>query len=637
LETWTSKRSYTYFNKGGPQDVWEKCNEVVERHDENVCNDLKDEITFLMVVVGTSHFHCSHLFIPSQAGLFLAIVTAFTIESYKLLKEDKQDTMSDLLVELVRLLNDTSVQGHAQLPKHFVPDHRDVVVNQLWFLSSILSLVAVLIGTFCLQWISAFLRGRDLRDKSLSPTEVLGMRRLRYEGFIGWGVHHAPEVLLLIVQLSIALFTAGLVYFLWNINRAAAIPALVVAGITGILLYVVNVMPFLQSLIGVVFPRFMTLQCPYKSPTSWLVRIIFHSSAWTLSSLGKRWRGCNGVVGRFAAWLTYRPVSLRDYVWKAHDASFAALQHVWCICSELDSIGLGLSSALNILVLEPDAVDIIRHSMESLQMTFKKAENLRSVFGQTLPPNLKAIFNGNHTLFYGQSGRTLAEEGQVSHSKLLQDIARALILQNLVRYSVKLRRILLKHRMELYIRIKNSTLDLFGSGGCNFLPPLLIPMEHVNDIQSFDLGVTISALFRGNTKHENCIELKFQFLNYMNHSRHSPCIHHPYDYMVAADIIAFEGTLCLEPAQCLFCLRHQDPADHATNWTSESNLTEAQHMVPPNREEPGLLSSNHLGMNENRAEDPQFSAYKGLCFEVKEWLLSLPDYSGFICSLKPGF
>jgi hypothetical protein len=71
------------------------------------------------------------------------------------------------------------------------------------------------------------------------------MRRLRYEGFMSWGVHHAPEVLLLqvIVQLSIALFTAGLVYFLWNINRAAAIPALVVASITGILLYVVNVMP----------------------------------------------------------------------------------------------------------------------------------------------------------------------------------------------------------------------------------------------------------------------------------------------------------------------------------------------------------------------------------------------------------
>jgi hypothetical protein len=101
-----------------------------------------------MVVVGKSRIPWSNPFIPSQAGLFLAIVTAFTIESYKLLQEDKQDTMSDLLVEVVRLLNDASVQGHAQLPKRFVPDHRNVVVNQLWFLSSILSLVAILIGTF---------------------------------------------------------------------------------------------------------------------------------------------------------------------------------------------------------------------------------------------------------------------------------------------------------------------------------------------------------------------------------------------------------------------------------------------------------------------------------------------------------
>jgi hypothetical protein len=55
LERWTSEHPYRYFNQETPQgtleDAWEKCNEVLEGHDENICKDLKDEITFLMVVV----------------------------------------------------------------------------------------------------------------------------------------------------------------------------------------------------------------------------------------------------------------------------------------------------------------------------------------------------------------------------------------------------------------------------------------------------------------------------------------------------------------------------------------------------------------------------------------------------------
>lgn len=83
--------------------------------------------------------------------MFLAVVTAFTVESYKWLKEDKEDTMASLLGEVVRLLNNTSAQGTALPPKPFTPDKHDIVVNQIWFISMIFGLIAVVMGTFCLQ------------------------------------------------------------------------------------------------------------------------------------------------------------------------------------------------------------------------------------------------------------------------------------------------------------------------------------------------------------------------------------------------------------------------------------------------------------------------------------------------------
>jgi hypothetical protein len=425
----------------------------------------------------------------------LAIVTAFTIESYKLLQENKEDTVSNLLVEVVRLLNDTSTQGQAQLPKRFTPDHRNIVVNQLWFLSIILSLVAVLIGTFCLQWISAFLRGTDLRDKSTSPTEVIGMRHLRFQGFVGWGVHHAPEVLLLIVQLSIALFTSGLVYFLWNVNPIAAIPALVVAGITGALLYLANLIPFLQPLVGVFFPKILTRQCPYKSPTSWLVQSACNMLFLPLRPFRQQFYRGDGVVWRFGDWLDDLPMPLTDYLWRHHDWMFRDFQIMWDVRSHSRSFGLGLSSALDILVLEPGAVDIIHRCIQSLRRVLNIADYLQDAFGQSLSDSEKLFLQGRTNTLHIDGLAINSSDQQIRFGQLRDDFTSALIFQKLVYRSAKLRRILLRHRVELYIRIKNSMLDLFGRNPPDsvreFGISIALPIYgfQIPEIQELDLGM----------------------------------------------------------------------------------------------------------------------------------------------------
>jgi hypothetical protein len=48
---WKCGDEYKYSIKESPNDTWEKCNNVVDDYDEKLCKELKDEITFLMVVV----------------------------------------------------------------------------------------------------------------------------------------------------------------------------------------------------------------------------------------------------------------------------------------------------------------------------------------------------------------------------------------------------------------------------------------------------------------------------------------------------------------------------------------------------------------------------------------------------------
>jgi hypothetical protein len=536
----------------------------------------------------------------------LAIVTAFTIESYKLLQEDKQDTISDLLVEVVQLLNDASAQGHAQLPKRFTPDHRNVVVNQLWFLSIMLSLVAVLIGTFCLQWISALLRGGNRKDKSISPLSVLGMRHLCQEGFDGWGVRHAPELLLLIVQLSIALFTSGLVYFLWNISRAAAMPALVVSCITGILLYVVNVMPFLQSLIGVVFPSFLTVQCPYKSPTSWLVRFVCESLVLPFRHWGRRWKGRSGIVGRLAGWLESRSQILGEHLsWRAHDQSFVALQESWGVTSIERHRWLGISSALDVLVLEDSAVDVIRQSMRSLRATFNVAYTLKEVFGQSLSPLVQSVLNGDTSLRghnFLSTHLTLSREDQQLHFReFLDDFTNAIVLQNIVIRSVKLHHLFLQHRVELYIRLKNSMLLLFQGVPALFSEfhyCLTFPLHNPSDANQLDLGEVASIFLRRYAELERVVELKFQFLKYLNRIWGTEFPINPNDFLLSAQIIRMEGVGCPASAQCPTCSSNQQTG----------------------------LKGVHGGINKSRAGDQQLrAAFRDLCMISKERLLKIPD------------
>ncbi|XP_006457482.1 hypothetical protein AGABI2DRAFT_229926, partial [Agaricus bisporus var. bisporus H97] len=193
--------------------------------------------------------------------------------SFGWLRVDDRKVSTALLGDIVRLLNDTDARGtvHPRDPTalDFNPRHSEVVVNQMWFLSMTLSLSAVMVGTLCLQWLSTF-RRKELKQRTYD--DALALRQLRFEGITGWGVRHVPEILLLTVQSAVVLFSTGLMYLLWSVNKQVAIPVLVFGGFVALLLIITTAMPLLQSVIGWLFPSTLIIpQCPYKSPVSWLL------------------------------------------------------------------------------------------------------------------------------------------------------------------------------------------------------------------------------------------------------------------------------------------------------------------------------------------------------------------------------
>ncbi|EJD42776.1 hypothetical protein AURDEDRAFT_22982, partial [Auricularia subglabra TFB-10046 SS5] len=115
------------------------------------------------------------------AGLFSAVVTAFTVESYQWLHDDSGDASVQLLAQIASLLNDNTT---VPLPStSVVPDASATRINAYWFLSLTLSLSAALIGILAKQWIREY----D-RDAGRTHPESIGVRHMKFKGLEAWNV-----------------------------------------------------------------------------------------------------------------------------------------------------------------------------------------------------------------------------------------------------------------------------------------------------------------------------------------------------------------------------------------------------------------------------------------------------------------
>ncbi|KAJ7917642.1 hypothetical protein B0H13DRAFT_1710187, partial [Mycena leptocephala] len=154
-----------------------------------------------------------------QAGLFSASLTAFLIESYKMLTPDQGELTISILMQISYQL---SVSKNAssigpQMQSSFTPSTASLACNTLWFLSLGLSLSCALIATLVEQWARDFIQKTDMR-----PSPVIRARIFSYlyYGLRRFNMHAVVELIPLLLHISLILFFAGLVAFLHPVNPA---------------------------------------------------------------------------------------------------------------------------------------------------------------------------------------------------------------------------------------------------------------------------------------------------------------------------------------------------------------------------------------------------------------------------------
>ncbi|KAG7086087.1 hypothetical protein E1B28_003602 [Marasmius oreades] len=253
------------------QQSWDALTKTIDTRDDELMKGYKEDIDTLLVF----------------AGLFSAIVTAFTIESSKRLEEDLQNTT----VVLLRQLAHRQMSGlSSPPPAPFTPNPSDVRINTVWFLSLILALVYALFGLLCKQWVREHQRQTNTR----TPGQALALHWLRNQSFARW---HVPKILAslpILLEVALFLFFAGLLELLWNRHHVPFAIALAVVGFAVICYLTTTILPGLHIIRQVFqthpyftednpvfYPRDIgrlppiDLICPYKSPQSWLIFRLF--------------------------------------------------------------------------------------------------------------------------------------------------------------------------------------------------------------------------------------------------------------------------------------------------------------------------------------------------------------------------
>lgn len=191
----------------------------------------------------------------SQAGLFSAAVTAFIIESYKLLQPDNtQQYVAAAMYALLVASNDAAALALVPPPPSPSPAASLVPrwINGLWFTSLFLSLATALLCILVKQWLDGYTA--RTRASSMNPRHWARRHVFYVQGIDAWSVPAIISILPVFLHAALFLFLAGVGVLLWTLDRVIAGW---IVGLTGLLLvvYVVcTVLPFWDP------------ACPFSTP-----------------------------------------------------------------------------------------------------------------------------------------------------------------------------------------------------------------------------------------------------------------------------------------------------------------------------------------------------------------------------------
>ncbi|KAN0139080.1 hypothetical protein V8E53_003082 [Lactarius tabidus] len=152
-------------------------------------------------------------------GLFSAVVATFISMSIQDIQANPQETSNFYLASIHQAITGSNLSNISlpPSPPTFTPPTYGIWINSLWFLSLVISMTCAVLANLLQQWARKYLKVTQPRSTSSEP------RRARYRAFYADGVDNfllpwVFEALPAMLHLSVFLFFAGLIVFLWNFD-----------------------------------------------------------------------------------------------------------------------------------------------------------------------------------------------------------------------------------------------------------------------------------------------------------------------------------------------------------------------------------------------------------------------------------
>lgn len=305
-------------------DPWQACLDKSKIYDKGRIELWRDEVDKVLLFVsglwivavlpGTDAF--------IQSALFSAIVTAFTVESSKLLRVDHQESSAAILYAIHKQLDSIARQNTTNLPS-VMPDPLStfevppyaVTVNTFWFLSLTFSLTTAALGIFCLQWLR-----EHQKEPSGSPSDVFPLLVLRIHRIDQWGVGSAIGLLPVLLLLSLFLFLGGLGIMLTQFGHLLRTFVSRVVFAIYLVFFILVFLPAFYPDSAFRTPQAWFFRASLMAPLTPILRDTGLDRAW--SSLGERLAGpVSYTTRRFVNLEDWNP-SDRDRVKKSRDFGF---------------------------------------------------------------------------------------------------------------------------------------------------------------------------------------------------------------------------------------------------------------------------------------------------------------------------
>ena len=154
-----------------------------------------------------------------QTGLFAAVVATFISISIQEIQANPQDTSNFYLANIQHALanlNSSNISLPSS-PPPFSPPTFGIWVNSLWFLSLVINLTCAVLANLLQHWARKYLK--VIRQRyTASPPMRARSRAFYAEGVESFFLPSVFEALPAMLHLSVFLFFAGLVVFLWSFD-----------------------------------------------------------------------------------------------------------------------------------------------------------------------------------------------------------------------------------------------------------------------------------------------------------------------------------------------------------------------------------------------------------------------------------